>query len=262
MDAKNSGIGSDVASTCVKQVRLLIALTVVTLMSACATVGTERTAQLKSGTSIATLSLMGDTLPIRVVGTTVFQNKKAEVKVPEWQIDSYTELVAGRLIRADGRFKVVQADTADAHAIMPKLTSIAGGTEFEGGNEIVVAFGRNAGTDLVLVVVPALYGDPYFGTNQSFSGYGVYQRSFLWAKNAVNFLTMRVALFDGKSGEEIARTSGYISSRRPSEAWMEPDNLVMGEENSLATKQAMESLIGELLKKLLSDLKIAVVSNG
>lgn len=242
--------------------RLLMTLGLVAVVSACSTVGTERTAQMKSGASIAPLSLMGEVIPIRVVGTTVFQNERAEAKVPDWQIDTYTESVAARLLKDGKRFTVIQPDTTEAHAIKPKVGSIAAGTVFEGGNDKIIALARNSGADYVLVMLPALYGDPYFGTNQAFTGYGVYQRSFLGIKRAVNFLTMRAALFDGKTGEEIARTSGYVSSPRSPDGWMESDNLLMSEENNHATRQAIETLINKLLTTLLIDLKVTLAAGS
>ena len=73
---------------------------------------------------------------------------------------------------------------------------------------------KDAGADYVLLVGPSQPGDPFFGTNQSISGYGIYQRSVFMSRRGINFLTIRVALLDGKTGAEIARTYGNPSSPR------------------------------------------------
>jgi hypothetical protein len=225
-------------------------------LPACATVGTERVAKLDGNARIAPLSLMGTTLSIRGIGTTVFQNARAVAEVPDWEIDKHAESVAARVLADFKRLAVLHPDTSRFHSIKPIIGSIAVGTKFEGGADSIVAFAKEANADVVLVVHPALYGDPYFGTNQAFAGYGIYERGFLGTKNAVNYVTMRVAAFDGRTGEEIARTSGYISDRRPASDWMEFENLVMSNQSRSMTQQSIHRLIGELLTRLLSDMKL------
>src|SRR3954468_13467387 len=58
------------------------ACVMVVVLSGCATVGVEQIEQLKPGTAVVPLSLLGDTLAIRHVGTTVFQNERRDLRVP------------------------------------------------------------------------------------------------------------------------------------------------------------------------------------
>ena len=236
--------------------RTLLAIALSMLLSACATVGTEQVAKLDRKTRIAPLSLMGTSLSVRAIGTTVFQNSKADAEVSDWQIDNYTESVVAEHLVKSKRVIAVHSNVWQFHSIKPIVDSIAAGTSFEGGTLSIIAYAKEANADVVLVILPALYGDPYFGTNQAFTGYGVYERGFLGSKSAVNYVTMRVAAFDGTTGKEIARTSGYISAKRPESEWMEFDNLVMNEHNRLVTQQSIKQLIRDLLARLLSDLKI------
>jgi hypothetical protein len=228
------------------------------LLFGCATVGVERVEQLKPGTKITPLSLMGDKLAIRHIGTTVFQNERRDLELPSWQIDSYTEAAAARAIRQGARFSVIQTETATARKSAGKLghdfwTSAA---VIEGGPESITRLAREAGAEYVLVMGPSQLGDPFFGTNQSFSGYGVGQRSFLGSKRAVNYLTMRVVLLDGKDGKEVARTHGFLSSPRAAGDWMESESLALTEGNAATTKSAIESLIDAVLAKGLTDLTL------
>lgn len=237
--------------------RAFLILAISFVLSACATVGTERVAKLDSNARIAPLSLMGTTLSIRGIGTTVFQNARAVAEVPDWEIDKHAESVTAKVLADFKRLAVLHPDTSRFHStIKPIVGSIAVGTKFESGADSIVVFAKEANADVVLVLLPIVYGDPYFGTNQAFSGYGIYERGFLGTKNAVNYVTMRVAVFDGKTGEEIARTSGYISDRRPASDWMEFENLVMSDQNRTTTQQSINRLIGELLTRLLSDMKL------
>lgn len=224
----------------------------------CATVGVEKVEQIKPGTKIVPLSFMGDKLAILHIGTTMFQNERRDVELPLWQIDKYTEAAAARAIREAGRFSAEPVDTATARIGAGKLGygSWTNTAVFEGGTESVTRLAKNAGAEYVLVFGPTQLGDPFFGTNQAFSGYGIGQRSFLGLERAVNYLTMRVVLLDAKDGKEVARTHGFLSSPRETADWMESGNLSLSESNAATTKLSIESLIDAVLRKGLRDLKL------
>jgi hypothetical protein len=238
--------------------RAILLLIVVALVSGCATVGVERVEQLKSGTTIAPLSLMRDSLGIRHVGTTIIQNERRDLDVAQWRIDEYTEVTVARLIRDGQKFSVIPADTNEARKKAGELGSDfwIGGPVLQGGSGSVTEFAKDVGADCVLVVGPIKLEDPFFGTNQSFSGYGIYQRSVLGFKRAINYLTMRLVLFDGKSGAEVARTHDHLSAPRSDADWMESEKLALTESNATSTKSGIEQLIERMLKKGLTELKL------
>ena len=228
-------------------------------LAGCATVGVEKVEQLKTGTTIAPLSLMGPTLAMRHVGTIVFQNERRDMDVAQWDIDKFTETSAARIIREGGRFKAVLVDMGEARKKTGKLeTSFwTSGAVLQGGAEGVTKLARDSGADYVLVLGPAQLGDPFMGTNQSLSGYGIYQRSMFGLKRSINYLTMRMVLLDGKTGAEVARTHSHSSSPRTNENWMDSDKLVLTGTNTTSTKAAIEQLIDGVLKKGLPELKLA-----
>lgn len=229
------------------------------LVSGCATVGVENVEQLKPGTKIVPLSLMGDTLAIRHIGTTVFQNERRDLAVPQWQIDKYTEAVALRVIRDGGKFIGELIDTEEARKNAGKLgiDFWTSGSVVQGGPESIIKLAKDARADYVLVIGPSPIGDPFFGTNQGFSGYGIGQRSVFNLKRGLNYLTMRVALLDGKDGKEVARARGFLSSPRGQPDWMDSENLSLSVSNATGTKSSIESLIDSVLRKGLLDLKLA-----
>jgi hypothetical protein len=236
----------------------LLAIIMVAVLSGCATVGVEHVEQLKPGTTIVPLSLLGDTLAIRHVGTTVFQNERRDLSVAEWQIDRHAEATATRLIAAGKKFQTKVAQTSEARVAAGKLGQAfwTGGAVLQGGPESVVKLAKEAKADYVLLIGPSQIGDPFFGTNQSFSGYGVSQRAAFGSRRAINFLTMRVVLLDGKSGAEVARTQGYLSAPRPASDWMESKDLALTSSNATATKASVQELIEAVLRKNLSELKL------
>jgi hypothetical protein len=229
------------------------------LLFGCATVGVEKVEQLKPGTTIVPLSLMGDKLAICHIGTTVFQNELRHLELPSWQIDAYAEAAAASAIRQGSRFSITRTDTATARKSAGTLSFNVwtSAISIEGGLESVTRLARDSGAEYVLVIGPSQMGDSVFGTNQSFSGYGIGQRSFLGLKRAVNYLTMRVVLFDGKDGKEVARMHGFLlSSPRAAEDWVESENSSLTESNAGTTRLAIESLIDKGLTKSLTDLKL------
>lgn len=238
--------------------RKLGLIAMVLVIAGCASMGAEKVDQLKSGTRVTALSVMGPQLAIRHVGSTVFQNERRQADVPQWQIDRYAEAAAGRLIGAGGRFQFVAADTAEARKRTGKMetTFFSMGPQLEGGASSVVSFAKEAGADYVLVVGPNPAGDPFMGTNQSLAGYGVYQRTFFGSRRALNFLTMRVVLYDGRTGDEVARTQDHASSPRGDSQWLDSSTLALTDANSAATKTAIEQLIAIVIQKNLSKLKL------
>lgn len=236
----------------------ILAILIYAVLTGCATVGTEQVEKLKPGTSIVPLSLMGDTLAIRHVGTTVFQNERRDTAVADWQIDKYTESAVFRLAGNGNRFQIKVSETAAARISAEKLvmdfwTSRA---TLQGGKESVTKLAKDAGADYVLVIAPAQLGDPFYGTNQGFSGYGVYQRSAFGSRRAINYLTMRVVLFDGQSGVEVAKTHGFNSAPRDEASWMASENLTLTADNAQKTQAGIQALIETVLQKALADLKL------
>jgi hypothetical protein len=239
-------------------VRRIIALLLTAFLAGCATVGVEQVEKLQPGTKVVPLSLLGNVLAIRHVGTTVFQNKRRDLDVTDWQIDNFGESIAARIIRDGHKFVALEADTKEARNSAGKLvsdfwTSKAG---LQGGPDSVIRLAAKAGADYILVLGPSQLGDPFFGTNQAFSGYGVYQRSVFGSKRAINYLTMRVVLLDGKSGTEVARTHGFLSAPRTEASWMDSENLNLSMDNTQETKSGIQTLVQTVLRKAMADLKL------
>ena len=229
------------------------------LLFGCAAVGVQKVEQLKPGTTIVPLSLMGDKLAIFHIGTTAFQNYLRHLEFPSWQIDAYAEAAAASAIRQGSIFSVPRTDTATARKSAGTLSFNAwtSAISIEGGPESITRLARDSGAEYVLVIGPSQMRDNIFGTEQPFSGYGILQRSFLGLERAVNYLTMQVVLFDGIDGKEVARMLGFhLNSPRAAEDWLESKNSSLTESNANTTRLAIESLIEKGLTKSLTELKL------
>lgn len=218
----------------------------------CATVGDDKVQQLRSGTTIAPVSVMGDAFAVRQVGATVFQNEKRDVDVTQWGFDRHTETVAGQLVSGKGKFQVAQADAGGIRKTIKLQEDFwSGSNKIKGGAGPLASFAAQSKADYVLLIAPTTTGDPFMNSNQTIAGYGIYQRSFLGLKRSMNFITLRAILVDGKSGEEIARTQCVAST--PREDWLEPSSFTPSE----GTRAGVQKLVEDGLRKCLSSLNLS-----
>lgn len=221
-------------------------------VAGCATVGGEKVEQLKSGTTIAPVSVMGDTFALRQVGTTVLQIEKRDIDVAAWGIDRHTESVAGQLLNGKGKFRVAQADTENVRKTVKLQEDFwTGANKIKAGAGPLATFAEQSKADYVLLIAPAAMGDPFMGTNQNISGYGIYQRSFIGLKRSMNFITLRAILLEGKSGEEVARTQCAVSA--PRQDWVEPSYVTQPSEG---TRAGIQKLFEDGLRKCLASLNL------
>jgi hypothetical protein len=238
--------------------RKYISLILIGFVTGCVTAGVERIEQLEPATKVVLLSLMGDKLAMHYAGTTIFQYASRDIDVTTWQIDKHTESVAVRLLHDGGKVTVTSTDTERARKMAGALTGDlwTGAPKLQGGTESVTNLAKEAGADFVLVVGPSLHGDPFFETMLPIGGYGIYQRSILFYDRAINYVTMRTVLFDGRNGEEVARTRCYLSAPRSDSDWMERGNLNLTQADEPRTRSSIEQLIERGLRECFLRLKL------
>jgi hypothetical protein len=230
--------------------RALLPLILAAALGGCATVGDEKVEQLKSDSAIAPVSLMGDAFALRQVGTTMFQNEKRDIDVAAWGIDRHAESLAGQLVK--GKFRVAQADTENVRKTVRLQEDFwTGANKIKGGAGPLATFAEQSKADYVLLIAPGSMGDPFMGSNQNISGYGIYQRSFMGLKRSMNFITLRAILLEGKSGEEVARTQCAVSA--PREDWIEPTSVTQPSDD---TRAGIQKLLEDGLRKCLASLKL------
>jgi len=233
-----------------RQVPLLL---VCTALAGCAATGAER---FSPGLTVAPVSLMGDHLAVRDVGASALQDYRREVDVTHWHIDRHAESVAGKVVGDTGRFRIAQADTEPLRrTVKLKEDPWTGGTRIPTRSESLAAFARQSAADYVLLIGPASMGDPFLGTDEQLSGYGIYQRSlritqpaFVAMKRAFSFLAMKVLLLDAKSGEPVARAQCALGAPRQESDRTTPSD---------GARAEIETLVEAALRKCLGTLKLA-----
>jgi len=238
---------------------LISSFIIVLLLSGCATMGADKVAVKPQGTKLVVVSLMGNQMHIQHVGTTVFNNQKRDVDVEPWGIDQHIEDKANTLISASNKFSVVKATSADYRQQFGSLEQNfwTGNRKYSHQAEAIKALATASDAELVVMITPAEYGDVFFSTNQQVSGYGIYQRSFVFTNNAINFMTMAVHVIDAKTGEDVATASSYASSKRDDKDWIEGESLPLTSDNEMLTKAALLELSQDLLVKQLTELNLA-----
>lgn len=232
-------------------------LILIAFVAGCATAGVERVEQFKPATKIVPLSLMGNNLKIWYVGTTIFQNADREIDVTAWQIDNYIEMMAAQLLQDGGKVTMTPINTDRARKIVGTYVQDLWTNEplVQGGPESLISLAKEASAEFVLVIGPSLYGDPFFGTIHPITGYGIYQRSF-FTKRAINYLTMKVVLFDAKDGKWVARTRVNPSGPRSDSVWMDSENLTLTQADETSTKSSIKQLIEKGLRECFMQLKL------
>lgn len=225
-------------------------------LAGCSTVGADK---LKPGLTLAPVSVMGDALTLRNVGGDAFHDYRTDIDVAHWRIDRHAESVAGRVVGENGKFRIAQADTEQLRKTVRREESLwTGGPRIEAASGPLTAFAKQSAADYVLLIGPASMGDPFMGTHEPLSGYGIYQRSFrvyqpafAGVKRAVSFLTMKVTLLDGRSGAAVAHTQCALSAPR---AQTQTSRNIQPDEG---TRAEIEKLFEGTLRKCLAGLKLS-----
>jgi len=207
---------------------------------------------------IAVISLMGSNLEFVNLGTTIFHTQEEGMNTSSWKLDAHvsenmvqqlslhTSLTpeiydpwTGKSLRP-----VIQAYNAWTGSVLPEF------------NALVKKAAAAKSSEFVLLAVAAKWiglEEPIFGTTQSLQGYGIFQRSLLGRRNAVDYLLMDMFLCDGATGAVIARTMVLGHTDRGPELWVEfGDKPDAG--NLEQTRRALISMfdhnVGVLLKNL------------
>lgn len=78
--------------------KIVLSFLLAAFLAGCATPGV----QMPRGARIAPIGIVGDELDLRVVGTTIFQNKSERIDVSDWKMDEVAERAAISAIESAG----------------------------------------------------------------------------------------------------------------------------------------------------------------
>lgn len=163
----------------------------------------NKLAQIKT---IGVISVIGDLLTLKEVGTTAFSNSESKLPIADWDIDG-----------------LVERDTANALAnrVAVQLTTVANRNAFANAEgrlfhsiddelgDLVKALPQ-PGPDAYLVIVPNDVADPIGGTNQHLINIGLYHRDFLGKSSSTEYAFFLAWLIDAKTGTMLARAGSCL----------------------------------------------------
>ncbi len=167
-----------------------------------------------SDASYVVVSMIGEKLKLKQVGITVFGNADKVLDVSSWNVDARSQEAAVRALTAAGRTVRPTRPEASLEIGPWTYTNFTSAYVFKGGPSAFKNVASQSKADFVVVLleISSNFGDPFFGTNQSTAGYGVYQRK---GRGAILFADLAILLVDGKTGEVLSRRRSYGSAPRP-----------------------------------------------
>lgn len=210
--------------------------------------------EIKKDGKITVISLMGNTLESISVGITIFNNVENKFSVAKWEVDRNIEdyLIAQIHLHTE-REAVIYDPGVNMRPVVVQNNFWTGELELPNYPDFIMKAVSATSSDYVLVVAPVTIGDPYFNTAQNMRGYGVYQRSFIGTKQAVNYVTMQMVLYDGVTGKQLARSYTNSSLERDSElltgTQQKPDDSSL-ERTRKSISSMFDHNVDVLLKKL------------
>ena len=232
-------------------IRYAVTILLVTLLAGCASPSVTPPKDSK----LAVVSVLGSDLSLRQVGITVFGNSAKVINVSSWNVDEHVAESLRSGLNAAG-FGTTAMDPGwksalGAISFFPFLSSYS----FAGGAEGVQRAARAAKVDYLIIVAaaPSSFGDPFFGTNQDISGYGVYQRR---GRGNIDFAHVAVILVDGKTGEVLDGRNGAESTLRSDDLWIDVDAALLLPSTLGEPREAFLSTIDAAVQKALGHMKL------
>jgi len=197
----------------------LFALLVTFALVGCASTPTA----LPQTSRVAVVSLLGSDLKLRQVGITVFGNSSKSVDVTTWSVDTHVEESAAAALETAGR-RAARAAPESAREIGKwSYTPFTSTYSFAGGTSSLRKVALQAHADYLILIteMPFNFTDPFFRTNQSITGFGVYQRR---GSGGIIYADLGILLVDGKSGDVLDRRRGVASAVRPESVSLDIEN--------------------------------------
>ncbi len=162
----------------------------------CATVDPAMVRERAAGKSVMIVVGVPDEVVVQWIGTTVFNNEYGKERFEGVAVKAIIGTTSADLLKQANRYSAVEVMNAPGHdreALLKEVTS---------------------STELSLVFSPCGFQDLAFGSNQSFHGVGVMQRSlFGLPPKTATYAALCADLVDGRTRERIASV-GDVSFQR------------------------------------------------
>jgi hypothetical protein len=194
--------------------RALLLILVALLIPGCASLQPIDRERLNAMERIGVISLLGDEMQIKKVGTTVFNNVEKYEQVGDWKIDEFVKGVVRDEIITNGRLTYVEL-AGDQQELRQKYFERERADKIANPDSVkneLKQIADAASVDTLVLVVRMATGDPFSDTNQYVYGYGLYHRSFFMYDQTGVFGRALIVVKDAKTMEEL-RKRGVPSKR-------------------------------------------------
>lgn len=237
--------------------RLFIVLLFMVVLTGCVSL-TIKPEKLSTIKKVSVVSLLGNDLCTRYVGTTVFTNKRASSDVTKWKIDETVQQIIGEAISTDGLFTYVDINI-DYDSMMKIYGSEKAGCTKVGyevyriKDEIEDIRTRYDIDTLILVVEAWATSDYITGRSGLLFGYGLHQSSFLGMTDTVTHIFADVIVADTSNLETLAGSSTVSHEKIGKEYWnvdfekLSPDKKQFIEQS---IKKQLRSKLTAILKRM------------
>ncbi len=171
-----------------KLIRLIAFVLLVTVFSGCATYGQRSQPYKSEAKRLAYVIDLSDKIQLQWIGTTVFNNARAEQVAEGWNVADRVAENVETVLHGSANFSQITR--------IRDLPMISKGAPIPGIE-----------ADVLLVIHAGKSTDTVFGTNRSFSGMGLFQRSgFGMGPYSIGTVALEAEMFDVSSGKSVRKT--------------------------------------------------------
>lgn len=173
----------------------LFLIFIAVIVAGCASVNPQAVQSQTRGKTIAVASALGPELNLNWVGTTILNNEFGTRPVPNWGIDEQAAIYVSQALTSGQRYAAV---------------NVLQGVSRKGNAVPVLPVGTSA--DFLLLIEQDDGGDPIWGTNQSFKGLGIAQRTFMGLEPpAHGYVAVTIELFDMLKGTTLGSSWDFAA---------------------------------------------------
>ena len=208
--------------------------------------------------NVSCISLIGENVQVKGVGTTVFTNKTGEVHV-NWKIDKYLEDLVRDRINKTGRMKYVDIDYSYAQFKKVYNYTKVPFSDFDafdvsGIQNELSTLAKQYDLDSIIIIIRDSHETP--NTSQYVSGCSIFRHSFLGVNVATKiYFSGNMSLIDLTSMSKVAALPLWTHSDLGGITWK--DNLNAYSENDLQKiENTLKSKLNELLPMMLSKMGV------
>lgn len=172
------------------------------LLHSCAS-GPLNEAQKAEVNDVAVVSFLEDRMPITYLGSTIFQNEKTDVDVPQWSINQTLKDAIAKETKKNGRvYREIKFDKLKARAALKESDTTRNrllNMQEKEMNQLLFTTAREKGAKFLWIIKPAAH--PYYPEQ---TGFGLFCRAPLGSAGEWHsYLSFQAALWDVTTAKKV-----------------------------------------------------------